>query len=118
MKNGKYTSLDILVIIVCALMVSIAIARSIWIEYQIHSPHPKQGSFFYFLNESLPLLAIFTMSSILTWMIYGGAHSPLWRWLPPLCFCFWTNYWQRWVIVVLMTLGVIIGMMGWFLGPF
>jgi uncharacterized BrkB/YihY/UPF0761 family membrane protein len=64
------------------------------------------------MNGTLVALAIFGCVLMLTWMRFAdGAHSKIWRWLPP--FWPWGRYFtgagSRWVVVALLVLGTVMG---------
>jgi hypothetical protein len=65
------------------------------------------------LERHFTLLAIWAVANcavLLTWMLGGGAKSVLWRWLPPFCM-FPDVKWLRWVVVVAVVSGTVMG--GW-----
>jgi formate hydrogenlyase subunit 3/multisubunit Na+/H+ antiporter MnhD subunit len=64
------------------------------------------------MKSVLVAIAIFGCVLMLAWMWFAdGAHSKIWRWLPPFWPCGWcfTGTGSRWVVVVLLILGTVMG---------
>jgi heme/copper-type cytochrome/quinol oxidase subunit 4 len=115
MKIGqRYSLLDILVVIVYGLGFLI-IALNMFFANPLSN---RENTMIDYINSSFPIVSIFFVSVLLTWIIYEGADSRLWYWLPPLCFFFWCNRLGKQIIVILTVLAVILGMASSYLGPF
>lgn len=116
MRERKHSNLDFLVIFFYALAFLQVIVNMLWFDREAAIELRDQSALLSYVNNATPMLVVFVLSSILTWMIYGGAKSLLWKWLPPFCFFFWCNTWQRWVLVILIVLSTLLAMVQGALG--
>ena len=118
MDKRKYTILDLLVFFIYALAFLLVIVNFLWFDHEAAVQLKEQSFLVHYINSAKPLFVVFGVSTLLTWMIFGGADSRLWKWLPPLCCFFWCNRWQKWVlisVIIFFTLfGMIVGALGLF----
>jgi hypothetical protein len=110
----KYSGLDIFVVIVYGLAFLIVIFNICFVD----PLSKKENIVIDYVNYSVPIMSVFWVSVLLTWIIHGGADSRLWYWLPPLCFFFWCNRWQRWAFVILTVVAGLFGMASSYLESF
>jgi hypothetical protein len=118
MSKEKYSTLDLIVIFVFALLFFQVVVYMLWFDPEAALEFREQRAIIYYIDAAKPLFAIYAISSLLTWMIFGGSESHLWKWLPPFCFFFWCNRWQKWMLVSLIILGTLVGIIASALGPF
>jgi len=106
----RFSILDLLVVLAFLLGYFDIILNMLLYNRQVVFGLSDQGALIYYIGKASPLLTVFGVSSILTWMIYDGVDSPLWKWFPPFCFFFWCNRWQKWALVILLIVSTLIGM--------
>jgi hypothetical protein len=110
MSQKKYSGLDLLVGVVYGVGFLMVIANILWFDLEAELEFREQPALLHYVNAARPLFVTFAVASVLTWMIHGGVDSRLWRWLPPFCFFFWCNNWQKWVVVSIIIGGALLSM--------
>jgi hypothetical protein len=117
MAVRRYSSLDILVVLVFVLSFIGMAIHILCYDKQAGMEFREQPLLVYWV-DGLGQIFIPTVgvAALLTWIVYGGADSRLWYWLPPFCGFFYLNRWQKKTLVVLLVLMIVAGIAGGTLG--
>jgi hypothetical protein len=93
--------LDVLVVLVISPALFLGFYESfrhaqvvVWLQ-----EHPK------YINRA----GLLTCVVLLVWIVFRGAESALWKWFPPFCFIPAPRTWQKWLVVMALIIGTLIG---------
>ena len=118
MNIKNYSFLDLVVLFVVTSTIIGAIVGSVFVDSSPNREGSNGNEAWFYLKGTGFFLGMFLVPSLITWMLYGGANSKLWYFLPPFCFFFWCNRLQKWILVMLLVVVVLIGIIKHVSEPF
>ena len=118
MDVKNYSFLDLVVSFVVISTIVLAIVGGVFVSVSTNRELSNINETWFYLKGIGFFLGVLFVTSLFTWMWYGGASSKLWYWLPPFCFFFWFGRWQKWVFVLLLVAVIIVGLMKHVSEPF